>query len=142
MEEKRSLLPSSGAPEIYVFASIIVLLALSFVAYLLGEHVSRLLPVVYQVIAAGGLAEMYVANFVFQFDMKTRTLLSFTYLFVTIINVGIFNMLAIFRSRSLSLRLNWSFSIILLRLSDALSSFMGLFRGNRRKRRRKSWIKR
>jgi len=82
------LVPTSGAPEIYVLASIIVFLALSFAAYFSGEYLSGLLPFIYQTIALAGLGEMYVANFVLQTDIKTRASLSYAYLFAAIMNMA------------------------------------------------------
>lgn len=135
------MVPTSGPPEIYVFVGIIIFLALSLIAYVLSEHISGLLPPIYQIIALVGLGVMYLTNFVFQTDMKTRASLSITYLFIAILNVLAFNILAVNRSRSVSLRLGWSFSMFILQLSDAISSFVGLFRRKSEKRRRRHWIK-
>jgi len=134
------LVPTSGAPEIYVLASIIVFLALSFAAYFSGEYLSGLLPFIYQTIALAGLGEMYVANFVLQTDIKTRAALSYAYLFAAIMNVAAFGILAVMRSRSSYLGGGWSFSMLFLQLSDALSSLKGLFR-RKRKGRSRTWIK-
>jgi len=134
------LVPTSGAPEIYVLVGIIVLLALSFVAYFSGEYLSGLLPFIFQIVALAGLGEMYIANFVLQIDIKTRTTLSYGYLFAAIMNVAAFGILAVMRSRSSYLGYGWSFSMLVLRVSDALSGLTGLFR-RKRKRRRKTWIK-
>ncbi|MDH5439117.1 MAG: hypothetical protein OEZ48_13170 [Candidatus Bathyarchaeota archaeon] len=134
------MVPTSGAPEIYVLASIIVFLALSFAAYFSGEYLSGLLPFIYQIIALGGLGEMYVSNFVLQMDIKTRTALSYAYLFTAIANVAAFGILAIMRSRSVYSGYGWSFSTLILQLSDAVSGLTGLFR-RKRKRRSRTWIK-
>lgn len=134
------MVPTSGAPEIYVLASIIVFLALSFAAYFSGEYLSGLLPFIYQIIALGGLGEMYVSNFVLQMDIKTRTALSYAYLFTAIINLAAFSILATMRSRSVYSGYGWSFSTLILQLSDAISSLTGLFR-RKRKRRSRTWIK-
>jgi len=134
------LVPTSGAPEIYVLASIIVFLALSFAAYFSGEYLSGLLPFIYQIIALGGLGEMYVSNFVLQIDIRTRAALSYAYLFTAIMNVAAFGILAIMRSRSVYSGYGWSFSTLIAQLSDAVSGLTGLFR-RKRKRRSRTWIK-
>ena len=134
------MVPTSGAPEIYVLVSIIVFLALSFAAYFSGEYLSGLLPLIYQIIAFGGLGEMYVANFVLQMDIKTRTALSYAYLFTAIINMAAFGILAVMRSRSSYLGGGWSLSMLFFQLSDALSGLAGLFR-RKRKEKRRTWIK-
>ncbi|MFB0503571.1 MAG: hypothetical protein ACETWE_07030 [Candidatus Bathyarchaeia archaeon] len=134
------MVPTSGAPEIYVLVSIIVFLALSFVAYFSGEYLSGLLPFIYQVIALGGLGEMYLANFVLQMDIETRMALSYAYLFTAITNVAAFGVLAAMRSRSPYFGYGWSFSTLIPQLSDAVSGLTGLFR-RKRKRRSRTWIK-
>ncbi len=109
-------------------------------AYFSGEYLSGLLPFIFQIVALAGLGEMYVANFVLQVDVKTRAALSYAYLFAAIMNVAAFGVLAVMRSRSSYLGYGWSFSMLVLRVSDALSGLTGLFR-RKRKRRRRTWIK-
>lgn len=74
-------------PEIFTFAGIIVFVVLSLVTYYLRSSLPKMLPFVYQLVAAGGLGQMYFTNFSVGTSIGTRNVLSLIYFIIAITNM-------------------------------------------------------
>jgi hypothetical protein len=77
----------SFPPEVFTWIGICLFLMLSLLAYCyLSGHLSKLLPIFYQLLAFEGLTQMFALNYIFQIRTSFREIASYLHLSIAIVS--------------------------------------------------------